>query len=103
MITLRPYLTEKTTQHEGNGVYTFRVPFAATKIDVKHAVVAQYGKDFEVSTVNMARVGAKTRIVGRGRTMTKRPRFKKAIVTLKDKEKILDTSAKTVTADKAAE
>ena len=89
---LKPYLTEKTTQHEGNGVYTFRVPFSATKIDVKNAVVATYGKDFEVSTVRIARVKSKTRLVGRNRTLTKRPRFKKAIVTLKDREKILDTS-----------
>ena len=89
---LRPYLTEKTTKHEGNGVYTFRVPFSATKIDVKNAVVTTFGKDFEVATVNMLRVKSKTRLVGRGRTLTKRPRFKKAVVTLKDKEKILDAS-----------
>lgn len=94
-LILKPYLTEKTTQHEGNGVYTFRVPFSATKIDVKNAVVANFGKDFEVATVRMSRVRLKSRIVGRGRTLTKRPRFKKAMVTLKDKEKILDTSVTT--------
>lgn len=89
-IKLKPYLTEKTTQLEGNGVYTFRVPFSTTKIDVKNAMVAQFGKDFEVSTVRMARVKSKTRLYGRGRLLTKRPRFKKAIVTLKNKDKILD-------------
>ena len=94
-LKLRPYLTEKTTQHEGNGVYTFRIPFDATKIDVKRAVVEQFGKDFEAGSVRIARVRSKTRLVGRGRLLTKRPRFKKAIVTLKDKEMILDTTTHT--------
>lgn len=93
-MNLRPYLTEKSTQLEGNGVYTFSVPLTATKIDVKNAIVERFGKDFDVATVRMARVRSKTRLVGRNRTLTKRPRFKKAIVTLKDKEKILDTSTK---------
>lgn len=94
-LKLRPYLTEKTSQQEGNGVYTFRIPFDATKIDVKRAVIEQFGKDFEATSVRIARVRSKTRLVGRGRTLTKRHRFKKAIVTLKDKEKILDMTTPT--------
>ncbi|PIV90076.1 50S ribosomal protein L23 [Candidatus Gracilibacteria bacterium CG17_big_fil_post_rev_8_21_14_2_50_48_13] len=93
-INLRPYLTEKSTQQEAKGFYTFRVPFDTTKIDVKNAIEQQFGKEFAVDTVRMARVNSKVRIVGRGRTLTKRPRFKKAIVSLKDKEKILDLSSK---------
>lgn len=92
-INLRPYLTEKSTQQEGKGFYTFRVPFTATKIDVKNAIEQRFGKEFAVDTVRMARVRSKVRVIGRGRSLTKRPRFKKAIISLKDKEKILDVTS----------
>ena len=37
-ILIRPLITEKTTVLMEEGKYTFRVPLAATKIDIRNAV-----------------------------------------------------------------
>ena len=83
---VRPVVTEKSSIEQSRGKYTFVVTRDATKIDVKHAVKAIYGAD--VAEVRMMVVPKKTRLIGKGREWNKRPVFKKAIVTLKDKQTI---------------
>ncbi|MBT4916920.1 50S ribosomal protein L23 [Candidatus Peregrinibacteria bacterium] len=78
--------TEKSSLAQADGRYTFVVRKSATKVDVKHAIKAIYG--VEVENVRMMLVPKKTRVIGRGRVWNKRPVYKKAIVTLKDKKTI---------------
>lgn len=84
---LKPLITEKTAQTEKEGTYTFLVPKDATKIDVKNAIRALYGVD--ATKVNMLYRARKTKLAGgRGLTVTKRRKVKKAIVTLKGRKTI---------------
>ena len=79
-VLVQPIETEKT--HTQKGKYTFLVHPKATKEDVKKAVKEFYG--VEVVKVNMVNLPEKTRIIGRGRLMTKRRPSRKAVVTLKE-------------------
>lgn len=79
-VLVAPIVTEKTVATPGK--YTFQVHGDASKKDVAVAVKSFYG--VEVEGVNMIRLPAKTRMVGRGRTINKRASYKKAVVTLKD-------------------
>lgn len=81
-------VTEKAERLKGNRTYTLRVDPAATKVDVLNALQKYY--DVEVTSVRVMRVGPKKRSLGGARTLTKRHRFKKAVVTLSDKSKALD-------------
>lgn len=78
-VLVAPVVTEKSVAVTGK--YAFRVHPEASKADIKAAVNEFYG--VEVTNVNILAVKPKTRMVGRGRTMTKRSAGKKAIVTLK--------------------
>ena len=78
-VLVAPVVSEKSVAIPGK--YTFKVDTGATKHEVKAAVKEFYG--VEVVDVNMVAVKQKTRVVGRGRTATKRATGKKAIVTLK--------------------
>lgn len=77
-VLVAPIVTEKSVAQSGK--YAFRVHMDASKGDVKAAIKEFYGVD--VQSVNMIAIKPKTRMVGRGRTMTKRSTGKKAIVTL---------------------
>ncbi len=79
-------MTEKSSTAQAEGRYTFIIKRSATKIDVKHAVKAIYG--VEVKDVKIIVVPKKTRLMGKGKLWNKRPVYKKAIVTLKDKKTI---------------
>lgn len=83
---IRSLVTEKSSNLQSKGQYSFEVRRDATKIDVKHAVKAIYG--VEVKDVKISILPKKTRLIGRGRVLTKRPVTKKAFVTLKDKKTI---------------
>lgn len=85
-ILIAPVVTEKSANAHGQSKYTFRVHQNATKIDVANAVKMAYGVD--VDSVNVMAVQKKFRLAGRGRTITKRPASRKAIVTLKEKQSI---------------
>lgn len=74
-----PIVTEKTVAAVGK--YTFVVHSEATKSDVVRAVKEFYNVDVE--KVNISYVRSKQRVVGKGRTLTKRSEEKKATVTLK--------------------
>lgn len=79
-------LTEKATLlAEKHNQYVFRVAKHANKLQIKYAVEKLFGK--KVSRVNTCNYAGKKR---RERTAAfgRKPNWKKAIVTLKDGEKI---------------
>lgn len=82
---LRHYhLSEKSNLFSQSGRYVFRVAKDANKIEVKKAVEKVY--DVHVTSVNMINVGGKSR--RHGRSVGSTSDWKKAIVTLKEGEKI---------------
>ncbi len=81
-VIIEPIVTEKTVAQAGK--YTFRVHVDATKQDMKGAVKEFYG--VEVDNINVIPVREKTRMLGRGKTMTKRRTGKKMTITLKGDE-----------------
>lgn len=78
-VLIAPVVTEKTVAQTGK--YTFQVHGGASKKSVAQAVMSFY--KVEVTNVNIIRLPAKTRAVGRGRLINRRPSLKKAVVTLK--------------------
>jgi len=85
-VLIAPVVTEKSTNAQSKSKYTFRVNADASKIEIAKAVSKLYGVD--VKSVNIIPVRKKERLVGRGKTMTKRLASKKAIVTIKAKQNI---------------
>lgn len=83
-ILIRPIVTEKSTALMEQGKYTFRVPLAATKIQI-HQAVEQIFK-VKVQAVNTMRYEGKLKRMGR--TQGRRSDWKKAVVTLKPGEAI---------------
>ncbi len=83
---IRSLVTEKGSSQQGMGQYTFMVNKNATKVDIKNAVREIYG--VEVKSVKTMITPEKKRLIGRGRVWTKRPKVKKALVTLKGKKTI---------------
>ena len=77
-VLLRPVLTEKTTEMQEGGRYTFEVARSATKLDVKRAVETAFGVD--VVKVNTMNVKGKRKRFG-PRFVAQQPR-KKAVVTV---------------------
>lgn len=96
-ILKKPVVTEKSVKSQEDGKYVFYVASDANKVEIKTAVSALYG--VRVDSVNVVPVRKKERLVGRGKTVTKRKAKKKALVTLKKGEtldmlKFKDTTAK---------
>ena len=89
-VLVKPVQTEKSVGMEADGKYTFIVHSDASKGDVVKAVKEFYG--IEVVSVNIIKLPKKTRVVGRGKEMTRRRPTKKAIVTLAE-GKTLDFNA----------
>jgi len=83
-ILIRPIVTEKSTALMEQGKYTFRVPLAATKIQIRQAVEQIF--KVKVQAVNTMRYEGKLKRMGR--TQGRRSDWKKAIVTLKPGEAI---------------
>ena len=88
-VLVRPILTEKMLKmQEAQRKYGFVVNLKANKIDIKRAVE----KKFEVKVDNVATMTAKGKAkqsnTQRGITHGKRPDWKKAIVTLREGDKI---------------
>lgn len=83
-IIKRPLFSEKNSRLKANNKYVFEVDRSANKIEIKRAVEEIF--QVEVLKVNTINVLGKVR--RRGRTSGKRPDWKKAIVTLKEGEKI---------------
>jgi large subunit ribosomal protein L23 len=83
-VILAPHVTEKTTFLSGQRVYVFRVIPKANKIAIKQAIKELYG--IEPEKVSIANMPSKTRF-SRGRAGV-RPGYKKAMVYLKEGDKI---------------
>ena len=83
-ILIRPIVTEKSTALMEQGKYTFRVPLAATKIQIRQAVEQIF--KVKVQAVNTMRYEGKLQRMGR--TQGRRSDWKKAVVTLKTGEAI---------------
>lgn len=83
-ILIRPIVTEKSTALMEQGKYTFRVPLAATKIQIRRAVEQIF--KVKVQAVNTMRYEGKLKRMGR--TQGRRSDWKKAVVTLKPGEAI---------------
>ena len=88
-ILIKPILTEKMTiQGEKLNRYGFIVDIRANKLQIKDAVEAMYG--VVVTDVNTLNYMGKTksRMTKNGLMVGRTNNFKKAIVTLKDGDKI---------------
>ena len=83
-ILIRPLITERTTQLMGEGKYVFVVDKRANKIEIGKAVAEIF--KVKVVSVNTANVTGKKKRMGR--TVGKRPDYKKAIVKLAASETI---------------
>jgi len=84
-VLIRPLLTEKITSiRETKNAIAFAVDGKATKIDVKRAVEKVF--QVKVDSVNVQNVLGKRK--RQGRYLGKRADWRKAIVTLKEGEKI---------------
>lgn len=85
-VIIRPIVTEKSTIQQQSGKYSFIVNKKATKVDVKSAIKQLYGVD--VVKVNVISSPSKERLVGRGRSISKRKEEKKVMVTIDSKQSL---------------
>jgi large subunit ribosomal protein L23 len=87
-ILKRPIVTEKMTMLQEKGQYAFEVELSANKIDIARAVE----KKFNVTVVDVRTIRrkgkTKSQMTRKGRFAGRRPEWKKAIVRLKEGEKI---------------
>lgn len=83
-IIKRPVITEKSTGAMQDNKYTFIVNMHANKVEIRQAIEEIF--KVKVTGVNTVRVmGKKKRL---GRSVGKRPDYKKAIVTLAEGQRI---------------
>jgi large subunit ribosomal protein L23 len=80
----RPLVTEQSMAGIAEGRYTFEVDPRANKIEIRRAVEEIWG--VRVERVNTMRLRGKTRRVGR--SVGRRPDWKKAIVKLRPGQRI---------------
>lgn len=84
-IIRKPLVTEKSTrQKDENHQYFFEVDRGANKIEIQSAVEHL----FKVKVVNVRTLNVLGKVKRLGRKFGKRPDWKKAIVTLKEGERI---------------
>ncbi len=83
-IILRPYITEKTSMMGQENKYVFVVSKDASKVDIKNAIE----NIFSVSVLKVSVVNVPSKKVRLGMHEGKKPGFKKAIVKLKEGDKI---------------
>ncbi len=87
-IIYRPIVTEKISNLQEKGIYAFEVQLKANKIEIARAVE----KKFNVTVTNVRTMNikgkSKTQMTKRGRFEGKTSHIKKAIVTLKEGDKI---------------
>lgn len=85
-ILLKPVITEKATAAEKEGKYLFFVHPRATKVDIKQTFKKLYG--VAAAKVNVIRTAGKTKIGKNRMPVTKKPEYKKVIITAKAKKNI---------------
>jgi len=81
----RPILTEKSDYQRDDNQYVFEVDRRANKLQIKEAIETLF--DVRVDSVNTMMMKPKRRRLGR-KTITTRPAWKKAVVTLAPGERI---------------
>lgn len=87
-IIYRPIVTEKISNLQDKGIYAFEVHLDANKIEIARAVEKKFNvKVMNVRTMNI-KGKTKTQMTKRGRFEGKTSHMKKAIVTLKEGDKI---------------
>ena len=86
-IIIAPMVTEKTTSlNKINNSYTFRVSINANKIEIKKAVE----KIFNVDVLSVNTIRQRGKVKRMSRYSGKRADWKKAIIKLKQGDKIAD-------------
>ncbi|MCZ7601603.1 MAG: 50S ribosomal protein L23 [Melioribacteraceae bacterium] len=89
-VLIRPLITEKMTEisEKEQSKYGFIVDYNANKIEIAKALKVKF--DVDVVEVNTMKYKGKTKtqFTKKGRFSGKTPRFKKAIVQLKEGQKI---------------
>lgn len=83
-VLIRPLITEKTTAMMQENKYTFIVPLKANKVEIRQAVE----QIFKVKVVDVNTIRVMGKMKRMGRTMGKRPDYKKAIVKLVEGQRI---------------
>ncbi len=77
-IILTPIITERSVDDMAKNKYTFKVAKDANKIEIAQAAEAL----FQVQVVKVNTVNCTGKVKRMGRTMGKRPDYKKAIITV---------------------
>lgn len=85
-ILKKPLITEKSLQEATQGFYTFEVDKRANKHQIKQAVADHF--KVEVVSVKTLNYQGKKRRFGKKRVERQTPAFKKALVKLKNGQKI---------------
>ncbi|MDD2569372.1 MAG: 50S ribosomal protein L23 [Clostridia bacterium] len=83
-VLIKPTVSEKSVMLMEDNKYSFIVAKDANKIEIKHAVE----EAFKVEVVNVTTRVLKGKVKRMGRYVGKRPDTKRAIVTLKEGNKI---------------
>lgn len=83
-VLIKPTITEKSTLLQESGKYTFHVNDRANKVEVKEAVERNFG--VTVLDVNITKLHGKKKRYGP--RIKQRPGTKKAVVTLKQGDRI---------------
>jgi len=83
-VLIKPVVTEKTTNLMEQNKYTFKVDKNANKIEIKYAVETI----FKVTVTDVKTMNVSGKLKRQGRTAGYRPDWKKAIVTLKDGQRL---------------
>ena len=83
-VLVKPTITEKSTILQESGKYTFHVSPRANKVEIKSAV--EKGFNVTVFDVNITKIHGKRKRYGP--RLSKRPDFKKAVITLKPGDRI---------------
>jgi len=85
-VILAPLITEKSTYLSERNVFVFRVASKANKVMIKKAIKELYG--FDTRKIGMISAPSKPRFTRRGGRPGSRSGFKKAVVYLKEGDKI---------------
>jgi large subunit ribosomal protein L23 len=82
----KPLISEKSLTLAAKGWFTFAVDSSVNRIEISHAVEKFY--NVHVTNIRTITMHGKTRRVGKRMMTTRAQNWKKAIVRLKDGEKI---------------
>ena len=87
-ILIRPIITEKMTELGEKRQYAFEVPASVNKIEVGKAVEKKFNVKVTSVRTSMVKGKQKSQMTKRGRFAGQTKTWKKAIVTLKEGDKI---------------